>query len=309
MSTTTRRLPRRALAVTAVTVALASAAGTAFATGNPSPAAHAADTAARAFQAQQARPAAQAAPRAATVSTPTYPLVLVNKKTKKMSHFGPNGSGGFGKRTDTGEDWSDVKSVLFDDSNKDGYVDGNWVVLSDGYLGYGNENGGWARGSGWSTYRVSSPGDLGHSRDADLFAIDKTGVAWLYLGRPNGAIGVRVRLGSGWNNFTQIAGQGDLTGDGKADVVARDKSGNLFLYAGTGNYKAPLAKAVKIATGWNGWNRIFSVGDYDFDGLSDLMARNSAGEIYRFSGTGNAKAPLAKGVKIGTGFNAYDIIN
>ncbi|MER5891383.1 VCBS repeat-containing protein [Streptomyces sp. NPDC001941] len=307
MSTILRRLPRRALAVTAVTVALASAAGTAFAAGNPSPAA---DAAVKAFQVQQARPAAQAAPRAAAaVSTPTFPLMLVNKKTKKLSAFGPNGSGGFGKRDDTGEDWSGVKSVLFDDSDKDGLADGNWVVLSSGELGYANDNGGWQRGSGWSSYRVSSPGDLGHSRDSDLFAIDKTGVAWLYLGRPVGAIGVRVRLGSGWNNFTQVAGQGDLTGDGKADVVARDKSGNLFLYAGTGNYKAPLAKAVKIATGWNGWNRIVSVGDYDFDGLSDLMARNSAGEIYRFSGTGNAKAPLAKGVKIGTGFNAYDILN
>lgn len=103
---------------------------------------------------------------------------------------------------------------------------------------------------------------------------------WEYLAYPNGSLTARIRIGAGWGQYSQIAGQGDLTGDGKADIVARDTSGVLWLYTGTGNYSAPFAPRTKVGAGWN---------------------------IYD-SGTGKAPAVFKKPVKVGSGFQAYNLL-
>ncbi|WP_374322747.1 FG-GAP repeat domain-containing protein [Streptomyces sp. AP-93] len=96
---------------------------------------------------------------------------------------------------------------------------------------------------------------------------------WEYLAYPDGSLTARVRLGAGWGQYSQIAGQGDLTGDGKADIVARDTSGVLWLYVGTGNHSVPFAPRTKVGAGWNIYDRLVSVGDLDADGRTDLVAR------------------------------------
>lgn len=132
---------------------------------------------------------------------------------------------------------------------------------------------------------------------------------WLYLGYNNGGIAPRVKVGGGWNAYNQITGKGDLTGDGKADIVARDGSGVLYLYKGTGNYKAPYSARTRIGGGWNAFNSLLSIGDMNFDGIADLVARDTAGALWLYKGTGNASSPFHTKVKIGTnGWNGFRLM-
>ncbi|WP_331447490.1 VCBS repeat-containing protein [Streptomyces xanthochromogenes] len=131
---------------------------------------------------------------------------------------------------------------------------------------------------------------------------------WLYLGYGNGTMTSRIKVGAGWDAYTQIAGKGDLNGDGKADIVARDKAGVLWLYKGTGNYSAPFAPRTKIGGGWNAYNTLVSTGDVDLDGRTDLIARDTNGGLWLYKGTGNAAAPYQARVQIGYGYNIYRLM-
>ncbi|MDQ0956142.1 hypothetical protein QFZ66_000020 [Streptomyces sp. B4I13] len=52
----------------------------------------------------------------------------------------------------------------------------------------------------------------------------------------------RVRIGSGWNAYSDLAGLGDADHDGRPDLLAYDKSRNMtYVYRGTGNSSAPFA--------------------------------------------------------------------
>ncbi|MCX4775381.1 hypothetical protein [Streptomyces sp. NBC_01264] len=54
--------------------------------------------------------------------------------------------------------------------------------------------------------------------------------------------------------------------------------------------------------------QIAGQGDLTGDSKTDLVARKPNGELYRYAGTGNASAPFQKPVKIGCGFQAYNIL-
>ncbi|MDI6517058.1 VCBS repeat-containing protein [Streptomyces coelicoflavus] len=225
--------------------------------------------------------------------------------------YGLDGYGGLTSRSSSGWISPDTKFVTQVDHNADGESDGNWLVV-DGELRYlkWDTTGSTLIGKGWGIYdRLLSAGNLGGAGADDLIARDTSGVLWLYLGYGNGTLTKRYRVGGGWNAYTHLAGKGDLTGDGKDDIVAKDKSGVLWLYKGTGNYKAPFTSRTRIGGGWNTYNNLVTVGDIDYDDITDLIARNTNGALYLYKGTGNAAAPYKSPVKIGSGgWNTYRIL-
>ncbi|MFF3285802.1 FG-GAP repeat domain-containing protein [Streptomyces sp. NPDC003023] len=228
-----------------------------------------------------------------------------------LYQYVPNGSGGYDAREWLTDQWSSIKNAQQADNDGDGFADDFWVWDTYGYMAYAPGEGDVIEvGSGWNIYnKVMSPGNLGGASGADLIARDSAGVLWIYLGYGDGRVTGRTKVGAGWQIYNQIAGVGDLSGDGKADIVARDGSGVLYLYKGTGNYKAPFEARTKIGAGWNLFNNLVGVGDLDYDGTSDLIARDSAGALYRYSGTGNAAAPFKPRVMIGTaGWNTYRLM-
>ncbi|MFF0423385.1 FG-GAP repeat domain-containing protein [Streptomyces sp. NPDC004520] len=167
-------------------------------------------------------------------------------------------------------------------------------------------------GTGWNIYdRIDGAGDLDRDGYMDLLARDKTGVLWLYKGTGSftGArFKTRVKIGNGWGAYNQLAGGSDITGDGRADLVARDKAGVLWLYRGTGSGTAPYATRTKIGAGWNTYNQLVTTGDLTDDGKADAVARDTAGILWLYQGTGNAAAPFATRTKVGTGWNTYNRI-
>ncbi|MFI6645719.1 FG-GAP repeat domain-containing protein [Streptomyces sp. NPDC050504] len=313
------RVLQRSLVTTAIAAALATTAGTAVAadqpgTGAQRSAAEAARTAGDVQRPAQAFKGAQAAPRVAAAApgqTITNPvLYAAHKKNKYLYQYFANARGGLktpAKLVKSPYDWA--TAVAHNDWDHDGLRDGTWNLHKNGQLIYASSGYAYTVATGWQNYtKVMSPGDLGGGAGGDFLAVDKAGVLWVYCGNLVGDVTPRVRVGTGWGQYTEIAGQGDLTGDGKTDVVTRDKQGNLWLHEGTGNYRAPFRPRKKVGAGWNAHNRILSIGDLTGDGKTDILARTKAGDLYRYSGTGRASAPLLKPVKIGAGFNAFNLL-
>ncbi|MFI8917322.1 FG-GAP repeat domain-containing protein [Streptomyces sp. NPDC053513] len=165
-------------------------------------------------------------------------------------------------------------------------------------------------GGGWNIYdQITGAGDLDRDGFMDLLARDKAGALWLYQGTGSftGArFKTRVRVGAGWDAYNRLAGGADVTGDGRADLLARDKAGVLWLYRGTGSGTAPYATRTRVGAGWGAYDQLVVAGDLTDDGRADLLARDKAGVLWLYRGTGGAGAPFATRTRIGGGWNTYD---
>ncbi|MFV2119917.1 trypsin-like serine protease [Streptomyces sp. Act-28] len=204
--------------------------------------------------------------------------------------------------------WSGYNLVRQTDLDRDGYPE--YLRRTTGgtlqwFHPYGEET--YTVGSGWGAMKdVLVPGDMTGDALPDLLAQDKSGYLWLYPGRGNGTFGARVSVGSGWGVMT-IAGKGDYTGDGRPDLLARDTSGRLWLYPGRGTATAPFT--TRVLAGTSGWNftAYAATGDVNGDGRADLLTRDSGGVMWLYQGRGSATAPFAPRVRIGAGWNAFNV--
>ncbi|MFJ3817192.1 FG-GAP repeat domain-containing protein [Streptomyces sp. NPDC090056] len=144
----------------------------------------------------------------------------------------------------------------------------------------------------------------------DLITRDASGTLW-YYDRQNSddtPYATRVRIGPGWNAYDRITGAGDLDRDGFADLVARDKSGILWFYGGTGRLtdNNRLKARVRVGGGWQAYDRLAGGADLSGDGRADLLARDKAGILWLYKGTGSATVPYATRIRIGGGWQVYD---
>ncbi|MFF8379831.1 FG-GAP repeat domain-containing protein [Streptomyces sp. NPDC015661] len=161
-------------------------------------------------------------------------------------------------------------------------------------------------GSGWGIYdRLETVGNIAGTTAPDAVARDKDGVLWLYQGTGDRAkpLGVRTKIGAGWQIYDQLAGGSDLTGDGRADLVATDKAGDLYLYKGTGSATAPFATRKKIGYGWGIYNQLSATGNIAGGPAGDLVARDRAGVLWLYLGKGDGT--FAARTKVGAGWGAF----
>ncbi|MFF8277225.1 FG-GAP repeat domain-containing protein [Streptomyces lateritius] len=161
-------------------------------------------------------------------------------------------------------------------------------------------------GHGWSTYdRAESVGDVAGTRVGDVVGRDRSGALWLHQGTGKGDspfLG-RVKIGTGWQIYSQLTGGSDLTGDGRADLVATDKAGGLWLYTATGNVNAPFSPRKQIGTGWGIYNQLTATANIAGGTAGDLLARDKEGVLWLYLGKGDGT--FAPRVRIGGGWNAY----
>ncbi|MER5183643.1 trypsin-like serine protease [Streptomyces sp. NPDC002896] len=178
------------------------------------------------------------------------------------------------------------------------------------YLDHSSGDWAWMQiSSVWGGYKsYAVPGDMTGDALPDMVAVDADGSTYLYPGKGNGQFGARIKVVSGaWKGF-KVLGRGDLSGDGKPDLLVRDTSNTLWLYKGTGKASAPWSPRIKARTGWN-FTALVSNGDMTGDGISDVLARSSDGTLWLYPGTDKASTDLfASRVKLGTGFNQYNLL-
>ncbi|MGI5340711.1 FG-GAP repeat domain-containing protein [Streptomyces sp. CA-181903] len=290
------RLPRLAAAIAAAALVV-TAAGAAEADDGP---------------ARSAMTARQKLARVLPGDAPHFPLEVVDGNGKDFTYmWGMEGK--LEPRMEGMLDLPKLRAATQVDSDADNYYDGDaYYLTTDGKVILGKPLEGVRRqvASGWGEYDTFfSPGNLGGAKQPDILVRDRQGVLWLYLAKADGSLTGKKKVGPGWGQYTQITGKGDLTGDGKTDIVARDKDGVLWLYKGTGDWTKPFQGRTRIGGGWNQFNLLHGAGDTDFDGRTDLVARDKSGALWRYKGTGKASAPFAPKEKIGnSGWNQYRIV-
>ncbi|MFF4605083.1 FG-GAP repeat domain-containing protein [Streptomyces sp. NPDC001339] len=296
------------LATAAVAAALvATSAGTASADDLDAAGAAAKDAKAGA---SQKAPAATPYRSASRAEIPTYPLFAVNRSDGFLYAYHPDGYGGVEDRWFLDSGWENFTAATQVDHNGDGQKTGAYVRHKGGTLVYASESGERRIGGGWNIYdRIMSPGNLAGQKQADILARDKNGVLWMYMAYADGTLTDRYKVGSGWGQYTDIAGVGDLDGDGKTDIVAKDRNGVLWFYKGNGRAGDTFESRTRIGGGWNTYDYLVSVGDLDFDGHSDLLARDKDGALWLYKGNGNGKDPYDRRVKIGSrGWDQYRML-
>ncbi|HEY5835068.1 FG-GAP-like repeat-containing protein [Streptomyces sp.] len=168
------------------------------------------------------------------------------------------------------------------------------TVTPSGTIRYqpGNGTGAFGRtlaASGWPSSVTLVPfGDLNGDRRNEVLVRFSNGELRVYRTMRGHAFSTGTpytSLGTGWNAFNVLTSPGDVTGDGRPDLVVRRAStGEVFLYKGasTGKLSAP----VRIAANWSGYKKIVGVGDFNGDGIGDLLAQDGANTLWRYDGNG-----------------------
>jgi hypothetical protein len=137
-------------------------------------------------------------------------------------------------------------------------------------------------------FRAKATRDFDGDAKPDLVAAHATsGEVFLYRGDGTGKFrSGRAVLATGWGGWNAIFSPGDFTGDGFADVLTRNAAGELHLHRGNGKGGWLDQTSTPIGSGWNRFTAIFSPGDFNGDGFSDVISRNAAGELLLYRGNG-----------------------
>ncbi|MGW3399388.1 FG-GAP repeat domain-containing protein [Streptomyces hydrogenans] len=156
-----------------------------------------------------------------------------------------------------------------------------------------------------------------------LIARNTAGTLFSYSGTRSAAAPLSgpYKIGTGWQTYNTLTALSPLKQGnhywadqrpsartrGLGDVVARDASGTLWYYDRQLGNDGPFAPRVRVGGGWNIYDRIDGAGDLDRDGYMDLLARDKAGVLWLYKGTGSFTGARFKArVRIGGGWGAYD---
>ncbi|MFJ6217153.1 FG-GAP repeat domain-containing protein [Streptomyces sp. NPDC092296] len=175
------------------------------------------------------------------------------------------------------------------DTNRDGYPDlvardpsGNlWFYPGDAKHGLATPRK--LVGTGWGGLTFIGLRDWDGDGNPDIIVKDTNGVIWNYPGNPDGTHGSRIQVSTGWANMS-FGGLADWNKDGYMDVIARDSLGNLYLYPSDTRHGLSYTTRSTIGTGW-GDMTFAGLPDWDGDGNPDIVARDQAGTLWRYTGT------------------------
>ncbi|MFE4857255.1 FG-GAP-like repeat-containing protein [Streptomyces sp. NPDC056670] len=156
--------------------------------------------------------------------------------------------------------------------------------------------------------RVPAQGDVTGDGIADLATIRNDGTLYVYPGdKDSGLNGQNViQLGGAtWKSIQRFT-KGDFTGDGISDLVAIWDDGTLHLYKGDGTGKVTANTVVN--EGGNTWSTVkqLTAGDFDGDGVADLMAVWFDGTLHSYKGRGDGQ--VAPQTRVNTGGNTWSTV-
>lgn len=187
----------------------------------------------------------------------------------------------------TGSEWQIAGTGDF---NGDGRTDVLWR-RNDGALSdwLGQQNGGFWINTNFNAtagteWKVVGTGDFNGDGKADLLWERTDGALSDWLGQANGGFavnsGISLNAGAGWH----VAGVGDFNDDGFSDLLWRKDDGTITNWLGWANgaftdnssiASQPVSTDLQVA----------GVGDFNGDGFSDVLLRNTDGTLETWVGS------------------------
>jgi hypothetical protein len=154
---------------------------------------------------------------------------------------------------------------------------GSTVINPNGNLPLGNI----------PSFQVAGIGDFNHDGYSDILWKDPSGNVAIWLMYGGQVAPPTVGMGNVETSWA-VVGVGDFNGDGIADILWRDSSGNVAIWL-MNNVKTnpnPVLSSVglgKVPTTFS----IAATGDYNNDGMTDILLRDTAGDtsIWFMNGT------------------------
>lgn len=165
------------------------------------------------------------------------------------------------------------------DLNGDGAADVVGLTDSGELRGYwGSGSGGWdGRGvlaDFWDPADlVVAMGDFDGDGEPEIGRVDAEGALWLYSSTGSGELGEGAQIGVGWRGVDMLVGGIDFDGDGNVDLLAHADNGDLRLYRGNGAGRWIAESRPTVGVKWGVMDAIFYAGDFDGDGIGDILAR------------------------------------
>ncbi|MFK3731916.1 FG-GAP-like repeat-containing protein [Streptomyces sp. NPDC088090] len=146
-------------------------------------------------------------------------------------------------------------------------------------------------GTTWSTIKHLTKGDFTGDGIADLMSIWGDGTLHYYRGKGDGTIDTQrvVALGGDtWLPIKNIAA-GDFNKDGVDDLITIWGDGTLHLYTGKGD--GQLNNGITVTQGAATWSTVkhIAAGDFNKDGVADLMAIWGDGSLHLYTGKGDGQ--------------------
>ncbi|MFE3121846.1 FG-GAP-like repeat-containing protein [Streptomyces hydrogenans] len=146
-------------------------------------------------------------------------------------------------------------------------------------------------GTTWSTIKHLTKGDFTGDGIADLMSIWGDGTLHYYRGKGDGTIDTQrvVTLGGDtWLPIRNIAA-GDFNKDGVDDLITIWGDGTLHLYTGKGD--GQLNNGITVSQGAATWLTVkhTAAGDFNKDGVADLMAIWGDGSLHLYTGKGDGQ--------------------
>lgn len=224
-----------------------------------------------------------------------YSDILARQLDGSLLLYPGNGSGRPGTPRQIGTGWQAFDQLIaIRDFNKDGSndlaarkADGTlWFFANTGVASFRE---GQQIGTGWQIYdQIVGVGDANGDSTADFAGQQTDGSTYFYAGtamQDEGYTAARKIGDFGWVAFNYLCATKDFNGDAYSDLVARKPDGTLWFYPGNGNgaYGVPT----KIGNfGWEVFDSLTGVGDFNGDGKNDFLARKTDGTLWLYLGTG-----------------------
>ena len=159
----------------------------------------------------------------------------------------------------------------------------NWLGQSGGTFFSNQAAASYALPSGWS---VAGTGDFNSDGHVDLLLRNTNGTITEWLGQANGGFAWNANATYALDNSWHVAAIGDFNGDGQSDVLLVNSNGSLTDWLGQSGgtfFSNHAAASYALPSGWS----VVGSGDFNGDGRSDLLLRNTNGTITEWLGQAN----------------------
>lgn len=104
------------------------------------------------------------------------------------------------------------------------------------------------------------------------------------------------QLATGWSTTVKALSLCDFDGDNSDELLTIRKDGTMWVhdFDEREGYPSPLLAPRQVGSGWNAMQTVAAPGSFNGDGLTDLVARRSDGNLYRYTNTGGRWSAAVK---------------